>query len=78
MPEEVRVGGVIIPASHLNFLIMNGAVLVPVFGGKSDEKALLAFDKHFPERTIIPVECRNLGYGLGGIHCITMQVAAAL
>ena len=74
MPGRKRVKDVVVPASYLNFLIINGAVLVPVFQDPADEPALCLFEKHFPGRKIIPLDCTLLGYGLGGIHCVTMQV----
>ncbi|MFC1584042.1 agmatine/peptidylarginine deiminase [Fibrobacterota bacterium] len=76
LPAPVFVDEVRTPASYMNFLIINGAVLVPVFADARDEKTLCLFEQHFPGRRIVPVDCRSLSYGLGGLHCITMQVPA--
>ena len=65
-----------LPASHLNFYIGNGAVLVPTFGGESDGVALKAMEGAFPEREVVGIDCRALVHGLGTIHCVTQQVPA--
>jgi agmatine deiminase len=59
----------------MNFLILNGAVLLPVFDDPADAVALDLFTKHFPGREIVPLDCRALVYGQGAIHCSSMQEA---
>ena len=61
------------PATYLNFLILNGAVLVPVFRDRRDDHALQLFERHFPGRKILPIDCRSLVFGQGAIHCSSMQ-----
>ncbi|HMD79090.1 MAG TPA: agmatine deiminase family protein [Nitrososphaerales archaeon] len=63
-----------LPASHLNFYIGNGAILLPTFGGESDKQAVGALEGAFPHRQIVPIDCRALVFGLGAIHCVTQQV----
>lgn len=63
-----------LPASYANFLIFNGAVLVPVYDVDSDSYALAQLQKCFPAYTIIPVMCRSLIEQYGSLHCITMQL----
>lgn len=65
------------PATYMNFLILNDAVLAPVFLDKQDDKALAILEKHFPDRVIIPIDCRGLVFGQGAIHCSSMQEPAA-
>lgn len=65
-----------LPASYLNFYIGNMAVLVPVFGHKNDRLALRLIQKAFPGRKAIGIDCNDLIYGLGAIHCITQQQPA--
>jgi len=63
-----------LPASYANFLIVNNAVMVPIFGQK--KKDALAEDKIaecFPGREIIPVTCKDLVMEGGALHCIAMQ-----
>ena len=62
-----------LPASYANFYITNNAVLVPVYEHPNDEKALDIISPLFPERKIIPIPCKILIWGLGGIHCLTQQ-----
>lgn len=76
MPLRQEKSGLRTPATYLNFLILNGAVLVPVFRDKRDEKTLQLFEKHFPDRRIVPVDCRSLVFGQGAIHCSSMQEPA--
>lgn len=65
-----------LPASYANFYIGNKVVLVPVFGHKNDKKALKIIQKAFPDRKVIGVNCTDLVYGFGAIHCITQQQPA--
>jgi agmatine deiminase len=62
-----------LPASHANFYIGNRAVLLPIFGGKSDRQAIEALQGCFPAREIVPIRCNELVYGYGGMHCVTQQ-----
>ncbi|HLU48052.1 MAG TPA: agmatine deiminase family protein, partial [Planctomycetota bacterium] len=62
-----------LPASYVNFLIVNGGVLVPTFDDSKDTEALEALAKVFPGRRVAPVPCRELVVGLGGVHCLSMQ-----
>jgi agmatine deiminase len=65
-----------LPASYLNFYIGNDVVLVPVFGHENDKVALKAIQEAFPSRKIVGINCSDLIYGLGAIHCITQQQPA--
>lgn len=75
--EDVREAGERLAASYVNFYVLNGAVLVPQFGGdnrESDEKALEILGDLFPEREIIGISARAILLGGGNIHCITQQI----
>ncbi len=65
-----------LPAGYPNFLIINGAVLVPVYGVPQDEAALAALRPCFPDRDVIGVDCRWLIRQYGSLHCVTMQIPA--
>jgi agmatine/peptidylarginine deiminase len=67
-----------LPASYANFLIVNGAVLVPAYGGPADEAARLVLGRCFPDRDVVPVDCRPLIRGFGSLHCVTMQIPAGV
>ncbi len=62
-----------LPATYANFTIINRAVLVPVYGLPQDTAAVEILKECFPEREIIPVNCRVLIEEHGSLHCVTMQ-----
>lgn len=61
-------------ASYANFLIINGAVLVPTYDDPADALAVQALAVAFPDRVAIPVPCRSLIQENGSLHCVTMQL----
>lgn len=67
-----------LPATYANFLIINGAVLVPTYGLPQDEGALRILADCFPKREIVGINCRPLIEQHGSLHCVTMQYPAAL
>jgi agmatine/peptidylarginine deiminase len=67
-----------LPASYANFLIINGAVVVPVFDDPADEVALEGLRPCFPGRDLIPVHAVPLLQQAGGIHCAALQVSAGI
>jgi len=62
-----------LPLSYANFYTGNACVIVPVFGCKTDEKALTIIQESFPGREIVPVYSVPFAYGAGAIHCATQQ-----
>ena len=67
-----------LPATYANFLIINGAVLVPTYGVKTDADALAIFKSLFKERRVIGIDCRVLIKEHGSLHCMTMQLRAPI
>ena len=64
-----------LPATYANFLIINGAVLVPVYNDPANDAAALAtVKKVFPDREIIGIDCSTLILQHGSLHCVTMQI----
>ncbi len=61
------------PVSYANFYIGNKVVLVSAFNDPNDEKAKEIIKSCFPGKEIIGIDCRNLIYGGGALHCITQQ-----
>ena len=73
MPDPVVYNGQRLPASYANFYIANKAVLVPTFRCDKDKVALKIIEEFFPTRTTIGIDCTDLVWGLGAIHCSTQQ-----
>jgi agmatine deiminase len=63
-----------LPATYANFLIINGAVLVPTYNCGQDEEALTVIAQAFPDRQIIGIDCSPLILQHGSLHCVTMQL----
>jgi len=76
MPPRIEMEGHRSPASHANFYVANGVVLLPVFGGASDARAAAILREHFPDREIVAIRCNELVSGFGAIHCVTQQEPA--
>jgi agmatine deiminase len=62
-----------LPAGYANFLIINGAVIVPQFGDAADDEALRTLAPLFPDRDVRGCPSRNLIWGLGSFHCLSQQ-----
>jgi agmatine/peptidylarginine deiminase len=65
-------------ASYANYLIVNGAVLVPAYGDAMDSEAARIIGEAHPGRVVVQVPCRPLIWQNGSLHCITMQLPAGL
>lgn len=63
-----------LPATYANFLIINGAVLLPFYANAvKNQQAKEALKKAFPQHEIIGINCEPLIQQHGSLHCITMQ-----
>ncbi len=77
MPRPVVYEGMRLPATYVNFLFVNGGLLVPTFGDRRrDRLALARLQRALPRRQVVGVDCRALIWGLGAIHCLTQQQPA--
>lgn len=75
LPEPIHdSSGRRLPAGYANFLIINGAVLVPIYGQSLDSVALERLRGCFPGREVIGIDCRALIAQYGSLHCVTMQI----
>ena len=63
-----------LPSSHMNFYIANTCVILPCYGGASDDEAAEILTDLFPQRKIVRLDCRDVIRGMGAIHCLTQQV----
>ena len=74
-PDPIYYDGERLPATYANFLIINGAVLVPTYGQpENDAKALETLQKAFPDREMVPIDSTIITRQHGSIHCCTMQI----
>lgn len=64
-------------ASYMNFLIVNGGVILPQYGDENDALAIRQVQEMFPDRRVVGVMTREVAFGGGNIHCITQQQPAA-
>ena len=63
-----------LPATYANYLIINGAVLVPTYAQPDlDAEAMRIIGEAFPDREIIGIDCRAVIKQHGSLHCCTMQ-----
>jgi agmatine deiminase len=77
MPAPLVFDSVRLPASYANFYIANRMVLVPVFNDPNDRVALNVLAECFPDRQVVGINCVELVWGLGTLHCMTQQQPAA-
>ena len=68
-----REDGEISIASYMNFLIVNGGIILPQYGDENDALAMEQVQVMFPERKVVGVRTEEVAYGGGNIHCITQQ-----
>ncbi len=65
-------------ASYANYLVINGAVLLPAYGDAVDEAAAQTIALAHPGREVVPIDCRPLIWQNGSLHCMTMQLPAGV
>ncbi len=73
MPSPIFYRGERLPASYANFYICNSSVLVPIFNDVNDIVALGILSELFTDREVIGIDCSDLIWGLGAIHCLTKE-----
>jgi len=76
MPGRIVRENLRLPASYANFYVANQSILLPTFADPKDEEAVTVLQRAFPTRRIIPIDCRELIWGLGAFHCLTQQQPA--
>jgi len=73
-PKPILDEGRRLAASYANFLIVNGAVLVPAYGDAVDDAAAQTIALAHPGRKVVQIPCRPLIWQNGSLHCMTMQL----
>ncbi|MDR2034599.1 MAG: agmatine deiminase family protein [Helicobacteraceae bacterium] len=78
MCDPIYFNGERAPATYANFLMINGAIIAPIYGVKSDRAALEILRNLFPAREVIPIDASIAARQRGSIHCLTMQLHTPL
>ena len=74
LPRPICDDGERLPATYANYLVVNGAVLVPTYRQPNlDNEALSMIGKAFPDREIVGIDCCAVIKQHGSLHCCTMQ-----
>jgi agmatine/peptidylarginine deiminase len=74
LPRPIYDDGDRLPATYANYLVINGAVLVPTYDQPDlDAEALCIIGLAFPDREIVGIDCRAIIKQHGSLHCCTMQ-----
>lgn len=73
MPSPLFFEGERLPATYANFYVSNEKVLVPVYNDPKDREALGIMSELFPEKHIVGIDCVDLVWGFGAIHCMTKE-----
>ena len=74
LPRPIFDDGDRLPATYANYLVVNGAVLVPTYNQPDlDEEAMRIIGQAFPDREIVGIDCRAVIKQHGSLHCCTMQ-----
>ena len=74
LPRPLFDNGDRLPATYANYLVVNGAVLVPTYNQPDlDEEAMRIIGQAFPDREIVGIDCRTVIKQHGSLHCCTMQ-----
>ena len=77
-PKPILDEGRRLAASYANYLVINGAVLMPAYEDPADDAAAAVLAAAHPGREIVQVPCRALIWQNGSLHCISMQLPAGL
>lgn len=74
LPRPIYDDGDRLPATYANYLIVNGAVLMPTYNQPDlDTEAMRVVGEAFPDREIVGIDCRAVVKQHGSLHCCTMQ-----
>ena len=73
LPKPIYFENERLPATYVNFLIINKAVLLPIYDCEYDKEVIETFKDIFPDREIIPINSNTLIKQHGSIHCVTKE-----
>ena len=79
LPRPIYEDGERLPATYANYLVINGAVLVPTYDQPDlDAEAMRIIGQAYPGREIVGIDCRAVIKQHGSLHCCTMQYYSGL
>lgn len=70
-PQRTLPSGEIMPASYMNFIYANGALIFPKYKSKNDDVAMKYFQNVYPDRKVIAIDCRTVLEEGGSLHCMS-------
>lgn len=74
LPHVAAADGEPLAASYLNYLVLNGAVLVPTYDQPdSDQDALEIVGDCFPDREVVGFDCSDIIHEGGALHCMSQN-----
>jgi len=73
-PDKREFNSDVLPQTYLNFIFVNGAILLPIYGVKQDSEAIELFQRLFSDRKVIPIDSTIFIRQGGSLHCLSMQV----
>ena len=73
MPSRIMKDGRRMAASYAHFYVANRVVFLPVFHDPQDAWAHAILENAFPDRRVVPIDCRDLTYAMGAFHCLVQQ-----
>ena len=74
LPRPIYDGEDRLPATYANYLVINGAILVPTYAQPDlDAEAMRIIGEAFPDREVVGIDCRAVIKQHGSLHCCTMQ-----
>ncbi|MCF0224717.1 MAG: agmatine deiminase family protein [Fibrobacter sp.] len=71
LPPQRKLGNEILPASYMNFIYLNGALIFPKYKSVNDLIAKAYFEKIYPKRKVIGIDCRTVIEEGGSLHCLS-------
>ena len=74
LPSECSIEGKKLVSSYINFYFTKNKIFLPKFGVREDLEVLDLFKSLFKEKQIVMLDTKNINYGGGNIHCVTMNV----
>lgn len=62
--------------TYTNSVFVNKTILLPFYETQYDTIALRIYEEHFPGYKVVGINCNDMIWALGALHCITKEVGA--